>query len=95
MPTYQYKCGKCGYEFEEFQSISDEPVKVCPKCEGHTERIITGGIGFVLNGSGFYSTDHRSESYKKGEQKETSDITAPAKTESKSESSVKDVKKKV
>jgi len=94
MPTYQYKCRECGHEFEEFQSISDDPVSVCPKCKGHTERVITGGIGFVLKGSGFYSTDHRSASYKKGEQKEKSDVTTPPKTESKPDSKTKsDVKK--
>ena len=95
MPTYQYKCSECGYEFEEFQSISDRPIRVCPECKGRPERIITGGVGFVLKGSGFYSTDHRSDSYKKGEQKETSDITAPPKTEGKSDAATKDTGKKV
>ena len=65
MPTYQYKCDECDYEFEEFQRISDEAINTCPKCEGKTRRIISGGVGFVLKGSGFYSTDYRSETYKK------------------------------
>ena len=95
MPTYQYRCNECGLEFEEFQAISDEPVRVCPECKGHTERIITGGIGFVLKGSGFYSTDYRSESYKKGEHRETSGPTSPAKTESKSEPKATDAANKV
>ena len=95
MPTYKYKCNECGNEFEEFQAISDDPITVCPACKGHTERIITGGVGFVLKGSGFYSTDYRSDSYKKGEQKDHSDIASPAKAESKTESSTKDTKKEV
>ena len=65
MPTYQYKCDKCDYEFEEFQKMSDAAIEICPKCKGNTRRIISGGSGFLLKGSGFYSTDYRSESYKK------------------------------
>ena len=80
MPTYQYRCTKCGHEFEKFQSISDDPVKVCPKCKGFTERIITGGVGFVLKGSGFYSTDYRTASYKSGEKKDSLDIASPGKS---------------
>jgi len=64
MQTYQYKCDDCDYEFEEFQRISDKPITTCPKCKGKTRRIISGGVGFVLKGSGFYSTDYRSDSYK-------------------------------
>ncbi|PKK84929.1 MAG: FmdB family transcriptional regulator [candidate division Zixibacteria bacterium HGW-Zixibacteria-1] len=95
MPTYQYRCTECEHEFEKFQPISDDPVSVCPECSGYTERIITGGAGFLLKGSGFYSTDYRSNSYKKGEQKYKTDVTAPAKTESKSDSPAKSTEKKV
>ncbi|RKX23197.1 MAG: zinc ribbon domain-containing protein [Candidatus Zixiibacteriota bacterium] len=65
MPTYQYKCENCGFEFEEFQKISDSAIETCPKCKGKIRRIISGGAGFLLKGSGFYATDYRSESYKK------------------------------
>ncbi len=65
MPTYQYKCDDCNYEFEEFQKMSDAAIETCPECEGKTRRIISGGAGFLLKGSGFYTTDYRSESYKK------------------------------
>lgn len=65
MPTYQYKCDDCNYEFEEFQKISDPAIEICPECEGKTRRIISGGAGFLLKGSGFYATDYRSDSYKK------------------------------
>ena len=33
MPTYEYACPKCGHEFEQFQSMRDEPLKKCPKCK--------------------------------------------------------------
>jgi len=65
MPTYQYKCDECNFEFEEFQKMSDAAIEICPKCKGKTRRMISGGSGFLLKGSGFYSTEHRSESYKK------------------------------
>lgn len=67
MPTYEYKCKKCGHQFEEFQSITDAPLTTCPQenCRGRVFRIISTGAGFLLKGSGFYETDYRSESYKK------------------------------
>lgn len=72
MPTYGYKCEKCGLEFEAHQSILAKPLKVCPKesCpnkvwgKGRVKRQIVGGGGLIFKGSGFYSTDYRSESYK-------------------------------
>jgi len=33
MPTYEYACPKCGHTFERFQSMSDAPLKKCPKCK--------------------------------------------------------------
>nr|MBN2278905.1 zinc ribbon domain-containing protein [candidate division Zixibacteria bacterium] len=88
MPTYQYKCTECGHEFEEFQAITDDPVTVCPECGGYTERIITGGAGFLLKGAGFYSTDYRSESYKKASEKEKGPVVKPSNTASTSSPSV-------
>ena len=66
MPTYRYKCTECGHEFELFQYMSDKPVKTCPECHGEVERQIGKGAGLIFKGSGFYITDNRSESYKKG-----------------------------
>ncbi len=65
MPTYEYRCRSCSHYFEVFQKITEEPVKVCPKCGGEVERLISAGAGLLFKGSGFYITDHRSESYKK------------------------------
>jgi putative FmdB family regulatory protein len=66
MPTYEYKCSECSHVFEIFQVITDEPVKVCPKCGGEVNRLIGAGAGLLFKGKGFYITDYRSESYKKG-----------------------------
>ncbi len=65
MPTYEYECEKCGHKFEVFQSITAEPLKKCPKCNGKIRRLIGTGAGLIFKGSGFYATDHRSKDYKK------------------------------
>ena len=67
MPTYEYRCHACDNLWEEFQSIKAEPTKKCPKCKKNkAERIISAGGGIIFKGTGFYQTDYRSESYKKG-----------------------------
>lgn len=67
MPTYQYRCNECSHEFTEFQSITADPLSVCPACGGAVQRLISGGAGFLFKGDGFYTTDYRSENYKQGE----------------------------
>ena len=59
MPTYDYKCEKCGNQFEEFQSIMDEPLKKCLKCGGQVKRLIGTGAGIIFKGKGFYQTDYK------------------------------------
>lgn len=59
MPTYEYECRKCGYQFERFQSITAAPVRTCPKCKGHVSRMLTTGSGIIFKGSGFYETDYK------------------------------------
>ncbi len=73
MPTYEYECEKCGQVFEEFQSITAEPLKKCPKggCGGAVHRLFSAGAGFIFKGSGFYATDYRSDSYKKSAKSDT------------------------
>ncbi|MCL2622233.1 MAG: zinc ribbon domain-containing protein [Planctomycetaceae bacterium] len=68
MPTYDYVCDACGHAFEEFQYIKEEPLRKCPECKKRKlRRLIGAGAAIVFKGSGFYQTDYRSESYKKGE----------------------------
>src|SRR5438094_83505 len=89
MPTYEYVCTKCGLQFEKFQPISAQPLKVCPEelCvqkrwgKGKVKRSISGGAGVIFKGSGFYATDYRSEKYKEAARKE-----APAPTSTGAES---------
>ncbi|HSJ08660.1 MAG TPA: zinc ribbon domain-containing protein [Longimicrobiales bacterium] len=64
MPTYEYRCSN-GHQFEQFQRMSEEPVKVCTVCGAPAERQLSSGAGLIFKGSGFYITDYRSDSYKK------------------------------
>jgi putative FmdB family regulatory protein len=57
MPTYEYECKECDHHFEVFQSMSDEPIKICPECGKEVRRLIFGGVGVIFKGPGFYVTD--------------------------------------
>ena len=73
MPTYDYVCESCGHELEVFQSMSDKPKRKCPDCGAlKLYRKIGSGAGVIFKGSGFYETDYRSDSYKKGAEAEKS-----------------------
>lgn len=71
MPTYDYECNSCQHSFELFQSITEPVKKKCPRCGRKSLRRLFGtGAAILFKGSGFYQTDYRSESYKKGAEAE-------------------------
>jgi putative FmdB family regulatory protein len=57
VPIYEYQCPDCGYQFEQLQKISDEPIRVCPNCEQTHVRKLVSQTSFVLKGGGWYK-DH-------------------------------------
>lgn len=60
MPTYEYECLNCGHKFDAFQSMTDNPLKKCPKCSKlKLKRLIGSGAGIIFKGSGFYATDYK------------------------------------
>lgn len=73
MPTYDYKCKNCGYLFEYFQKMTDDPLTECPDCKGELKRLIGNGAGMIFKGNGFYLTDYKN--------KKNVPSSAPAKTE--------------
>lgn len=90
MPTYQYACTTCGHRLEAVQSFADEPLTVCPECEGRLRKLFNS-VGVVFKGSGFYRTDSRSEAKPKSASESSSESSSesapktdstPAKTES-------------
>jgi len=78
MPTYEYQCDACDHNFDEFQSITEAPLKKCPECgKPKLRRVFGTGAAVIFKGSGFYQTDYRSESYKKAAKAEQ-DTAKPA-----------------
>ena len=60
MPTYEYECAACHHQFEQYQAMTDAPVRKCPVCgKLRVERLINGGAGIIFKGSGFYETDYK------------------------------------
>jgi hypothetical protein len=61
MPTYEYICNECEYQFEAVQSFSEAALESCPKCKGLVRKLYNN-VGVVFKGSGFYKTDSRTSS---------------------------------
>ena len=96
MPIYEYECDKCGVTFEAIQAISAKPLKTCKglgcndKDNGKVHRLVSAS-GFILKGSGWYTSEYPSEARKKGWEQEskqgkadTGGIPAPTSAESSS-----------
>jgi putative FmdB family regulatory protein len=54
MPVYEYECSSCSHRFEEWQKITDQPVKVCPKCKARKVQRLISQTSFQLKGGGWY-----------------------------------------
>jgi putative FmdB family regulatory protein len=84
MPTYEYVCAKCQHHFEKYQPIIDQALTICPKelCprktwgKGKVIRAVVRGGGLIFKGSGFYTTDYRSEGYKAAAKKDAASNSA-------------------
>jgi len=57
MPIYEYKCRKCGKQFEAFQGITEPELKSCKFCKGKVHKLVSLS-SFSLKGSGWYVTDY-------------------------------------
>jgi putative FmdB family regulatory protein len=64
MPIYEYECQDCGHKFEKLQKVSDTPIKICEKCAGRADKLVSRA-GFRLQGSGWYETDFKTDKDKK------------------------------
>lgn len=91
MPIYEYCCRFCLHQFEEIQSFSEEPLKVCPNCSQPGLDKLISNTSFQLKGTGWYVTDIRDKAKAKPEIEnkapDTSEKTAndAAKTDAKNE----------
>jgi len=80
MPIYEYKCKKCGKEFEVFQGVTDQPVQTCQSCGGPVQKLMSLST-FHLKGSGWYATDYggkKAPAVEKTDVKTTSSETSEA-----------------
>jgi putative FmdB family regulatory protein len=66
MPIYAYKCSSCGHTQDVMQKISDAPLNVCTACGAETFAKQITAAGFQLKGNGWYATDFKNGSGKKG-----------------------------
>ena len=64
MPIYEYRCGKCGFQKEFLQRMSDAPLTDCPKCGKRSFSKMVTAAGFQLKGTGWYATDFKSSGAK-------------------------------
>lgn len=88
MPTYTYRCTKCGSELEVVQSMSDPPLKRCRKCRGALRRTFHP-VGIVLKGSGFHRNDYRSKPAPSSDGKSTSEKKDSSETKTTTSSDTK------
>jgi putative FmdB family regulatory protein len=58
MPLYEYRCSKCGEEFEINLRFSEaDRIPACPKCESpKTKKIISKVAVYTVSGSGSSSS---------------------------------------
>jgi putative FmdB family regulatory protein len=89
MPTYEYRCTKCGEHIEVYQSFSEEPLKKHAGCGGKLNKVL-GSVGIVFKGSGFYRTDNRGSSRSGPRDKEKAESSNGSSDSSKSDSSKSD-----
>ncbi len=63
MPNYSYKCNTCNTIYNVDQGINEKTLTTCfsEGCSGKISRIITGGAGFLLKGTGYYVTDFKNK----------------------------------
>ncbi|HOG16221.1 MAG: Zinc ribbon domain protein [Syntrophaceae bacterium PtaU1.Bin231] len=88
MPIYEYKCRKCGKEFEQFQKITDSPLKSCKFCKGPVGKLISMS-SFHLKGSGWYVTDYGGKKAPASETKATPPSAEKKETKTESKTAAK------
>jgi len=54
VPIYEYRCKKCGKQFEYMQRMSDAPKKKCEACGALALERLISSTSFQLKGSGWY-----------------------------------------
>ena len=87
MPTYDYQCEKCDFEFEREQRITDDPIKTCPECKGRKVKKLLSAPNFILKGGGWYADGYGSTPKKSGSSDSDSSSSDSKSADSSSKSS--------
>ena len=86
MPTYVYRCAKCGDHIEVVQSFHDTPLKRHDGgCGGKLAKVMAP-VGIVLKGSGFYKNDSGSKKSLSSRSESSESSSSKSESASKSES---------
>ena len=78
MPTYAYQCQACAHAFDAFQKFAEDPLTVCPECQGPIRRVIHP-TPVVFKGSGWYINDSKAANKKGAEAAKPKDDGGDAK----------------
>lgn len=88
MPIYEYHCNRCGHNFEAMQSFNENPIHLCPNCNGVDVNRLVSAPSFHLKGTGWYVTDFKEK------QKTTDNQAEKVKDKGDGDETGKDVNKK-
>lgn len=96
MPTYDYQCQKCEFEFEREQRITEDPIKTCPKCKSRKAKRLLSASRFILKGGGWYADGYGSTGAAKadGGSESSGDDSSSEKSESSNSSGASDTSNK-
>lgn len=94
MPTYDYQCQKCNFEFEREQRITEDPIKTCPKCKSRKAKRLLSASNFILKGGGWYADGYGSSGGKSSADSDASGEASPSSSKNDSGSSDKPAEKK-
>jgi putative FmdB family regulatory protein len=75
MPIYEYECKACENVFEIQQRMADDPVKICPDCQGEVKKLVSVS-SFQLKGGGWYSDGYSGPSNGKGKDGKDDKVTS-------------------
>jgi len=88
MPIYEYRCDKCGEEFELFRSVTDNGTPSCRYCHGPVKKLISRS-SFHLKGTGWYVTDYAGKKPSDQEEKKEASSASTSSSSKKEESTPK------
>jgi len=81
VPVYEYRCKKCGYQFERIQKMSEPPERRCERCGGSVAKLISSS-GLMFKGAGWYVTDYskklKEDKKEKNGEKDKKEAAKPA-----------------